>query len=154
MRRTNFLLSTIFQCSVLFILQTVLCSSLCSQVIPATLNWKGTTNGVIFSSPVIDGNGVIYVGSNDNNLTAFNPDGSIKWTFATGNWVDSSPALSKDENTVYVGSWDNFLHAVNSEDGTLAWSFETNSYVTSILQLIWVGEFILAPWTHFLRCGK
>ena len=80
---------------------------------------------------MIDGNGVIYVGSNDNNLTAFHPDGSIKWTFATGNWVDSSPALSKDENTVYVGSWDNFLYAVNSEDGTLAWSFETNSYVTS-----------------------
>ena len=51
---------------------------------------EGITNGVIFSSPVIDESGVVYVGSNDNNLTAFNSDGSIKWTFTTGNWVDSS----------------------------------------------------------------
>ena len=51
---------------------------------------KSITNGVIFSSPVIDESGVAYVGSNDNNLTAFNSDGSIKWTFTTGT-ADSSP---------------------------------------------------------------
>ena len=119
------------RCSVLLLLQAVLCLSLWSQTIPVTLEWKSITNGVIFSSPVIDESGVVYVGSNDNNLTAFNSDGSIKWTFTTGNWVDSSPALSKDENTVYVGSWDNYLYAVNSMDGSLAWSFETNSYITS-----------------------
>ena len=119
------------RCSVLLLLPAFLCLSLWSQTIPATLEWKSITNGVIFSSPVIDESGVVYVGSNDNNLTAFNADGSIKWTFTTGNWVDSSPALSKNENTVYVGSWDNYLYAVNSMDGSLDWSFETSSYVTS-----------------------
>ena len=102
-----------------------------AQSIPATLSWQGNTNGIIFSSPVIDDDGVIYVGSNDNNLTSFNPDGGVKWTFPTGNWVDSSPALSKDGNTVYVGSWDNSLYAINCADGSLVWRFETNSYVTS-----------------------
>ena len=131
MRSTNSQLLANLRCSVLLLLQAVLCLSLWSQTIPATLEWKSITNGVIFSSPVIDESGVVYVGSNDNNLTAFNSDGSIKWTFTTGNWVDSSPALSKDENTVYVGSWDNYLYAVNSMDGSLAWSFETSSYVTS-----------------------
>ena len=42
-----------------------------------------------------------------------------------------SPALSKNENMVYVGSWDNYLYAVNSMNGSLDWSFETSSYVTS-----------------------
>ena len=102
-----------------------------AQTIPATLSWTSETQGIIFSSPVIDENGIVYVGSNDNNLTAFNTDGSIKWTFTTGNWVDSSPALSKDGSTVYVGSWDNNLYAVNTDDGALNWSFETSSYITS-----------------------
>ena len=102
-----------------------------SQTIPATLLWTGETRGIIFSSPVIDENGIVYVGSNDNNLTAFNTDGSIKWTFTTSNWVDSSPALSKDGSTVYAGSWDNHLYAVNSDNGSINWSFETNSYITS-----------------------
>ena len=102
-----------------------------AQTIPATLSWTGETQGIIFSSPVIDDNGIVYVGSNDNNLTAFNTDGSIKWTFTTGNWVDSSPALSKDESTVYAGSWDNHLYAVNTDDGSLNWSFESSSYITS-----------------------
>jgi len=102
-----------------------------AQTIPATLSWTSETQGIIFSSPVIDEKGIVYVGSNDNNLTAFNTDGSIKWTFTTGNWVDSSPALSKDGSTVYVGSWDNYLYAVNTDDGSLNWSFETSSYITS-----------------------
>ena len=92
MRSTNSQLLANLRCSVLLLLQAVLCLSLWSQTIPATLEWKSITNGAIFSSPVIDESGVVYVGSNDNNLTAFNSDGSIKWTFTTGNWVDSSPA--------------------------------------------------------------
>ena len=102
-----------------------------AQSIPVSLNWKLPTNGVIFSSPAIDESGVIYVGSNDNNLTAVNSNGSIKWTFPTGNWVDSSPALSHDGTKVYVGSWDNKLYAISTTDGSEVWSYETNSYVTS-----------------------
>ena len=110
----------------------MICSfSVQAQSIPVSLNWKLPTNGVIFSSPAIDENGVIYVGSNDNNLTAVNSNGSIKWTFPTGNWVDSSPALSHDGTEVYVGSWDNKLYAISTTDGSEVWSYETNSYVTS-----------------------
>ena len=110
----------------------MICSfSIQAQSIPVSLNWKLSTNGVIFSSPAIDENGVIYVGSNDNNLTAVNSNGSIKWTFPTGNWVDSSPALSHDGTEVYVGSWDNKLYAISTTDGSEVWSYETNSYVTS-----------------------
>jgi len=122
---------TYFQCLWYTVSTFFIMPSAWAQTIPATLSWTGETQGIIFSSPVIDDNGIVYVGSNDNNLTAFNTNGSIKWTFTTGNWVDSSPALSKDGSTVYAGSWDNHLYAVNTDDGSLNWSFESNSYITS-----------------------
>ncbi|MBU0698856.1 MAG: PQQ-binding-like beta-propeller repeat protein, partial [Proteobacteria bacterium] len=43
--------------------------------------------------------------------------GTLKWRYKTGNYIDSSPAIGSD-GTVYVGSWDNSLYALNP-DGTL-----------------------------------
>ena len=105
---------------------------LCAQTNPASLNWTSPTDGILFSSPTIDSSGKIYIGSNDNKLHAISSlDGSTAWTFTTGNWVDSTPAMSHDESVVYFGSWDNKLYAVNSQTGTEIWSFETNSYIQS-----------------------
>ena len=54
------------------------------------LAWELKTGGPITSGPAIGPDGTIYVGSNDFNLYAVNPDGTVKWTFATGNWVSST----------------------------------------------------------------
>ncbi|MBM3238015.1 PQQ-like beta-propeller repeat protein, partial [Candidatus Poribacteria bacterium] len=54
---------------------------------------------------------IVYVGSNDNNLYAINPDGSMKWKFKTEGYVYSSPAIGSD-GTVYVGSEDDHLYAL------------------------------------------
>ncbi len=43
--------------------------------------------------------------------------GTLKWKFQTGNDVFSSPAIGSD-GTIYVGSNDNYLYAINP-DGTL-----------------------------------
>jgi outer membrane protein assembly factor BamB len=48
-------------------------------------------------------------------------DGTIKWKFKTGGGIESSPAIGAD-GTIYVGSHDNKLYAVNP-DGTLKWKF-------------------------------
>jgi outer membrane protein assembly factor BamB len=50
-------------------------------------------------------------GMPDGKLYAINPDGTQKWAFATGDDVDSSPAIGAD-GTVYVGSYDNKLYAI------------------------------------------
>ena len=42
---------------------------------------------------VADAHNVIYVGSGDNYLHAINPDGSLKWKYGTGGYVNSSPAV-------------------------------------------------------------
>ena len=53
----------------------------------------------------------------------------VKWKFHTPGQVISSPAVVGD--TVYVGSTDHNLYAVDRETGTLQWKFETGSRVTS-----------------------
>jgi len=63
------------------------------------------------SSPAIDAKGVIYVGSIDNYLYAFNSDGTIAWKYLTGDEVNSSPAIGAD-GTIYVGSNDGYLYAI------------------------------------------
>jgi len=58
-----------------------------------------------------------------------NIDGTKKWNFSTDGGVDSSPAIGP-EGTVYVGSNDNKLYAINP-DGTLRWSYATGGNVES-----------------------
>jgi len=50
--------------------------------------------------------------------------GSQKWQFTTGSAVQSSPAIGND-GTIYVGSEDDNLYAINS-DGSEKWKFTTS----------------------------
>ena len=99
------------------------------------LKWTFITDGSVASSPAIGADGTIYVGSNDNNLYAINPDGSKKWSFPTKGAVRSSPAIGAD-GTIYLGAFDASLHhdgryyAVNP-DGSEKWAFEIGERVYS-----------------------
>ena len=53
----------------------------------------------------------------------------VKWKFATGAAVISSPAVV--DNTVYVGSSDHNLYALKLGDGALQWKFKTEGRVVS-----------------------
>jgi len=44
--------------------------------------------------------------------------------------VKFSPAIGSD-GTVYIGSWDNKLYAINGKSGVKLWEFETGSFVMS-----------------------
>jgi outer membrane protein assembly factor BamB len=54
---------------------------------------------------------------------------SLKWKFQTGGKVISSPVLSGD--TVFVGSYDENLYAVDAASGKLKWKFKTEGPVLS-----------------------
>ncbi len=45
-------------------------------------------------------------------------------------WCVSSPAIGSD-GTVYVGSYDKKLYAINGKSGVKLWEFETGGYVNS-----------------------
>jgi outer membrane protein assembly factor BamB len=53
----------------------------------------------------------------------------VKWRFQTGGRVISSPAVAA--GTVYAGSTDQNLYAIDQEAGSLKWKFHTDSWVTS-----------------------
>ena len=55
--------------------------------------------------------------------------GSVKWTFATGAAIHSSPAVVA--GVVYFGSQDSRLYALDAETGEVVWTFETGSWVQS-----------------------
>lgn len=53
----------------------------------------------------------------------------IKWQFHTQGQILSSPAIVG--GTVYVGSSDHFLYALDASSATLKWKFKTGSRITS-----------------------
>jgi outer membrane protein assembly factor BamB len=103
--------------------------------------WNFATLGAVRSSPAIGADGTIYVGSNDGNVYAINPDGTPKglsWPIATGGPVISSPAIEDNgtpadisDDTIYVGSNDGHLYAINT-DGTQKWRFPAAGSVGDI----------------------
>jgi eukaryotic-like serine/threonine-protein kinase len=53
----------------------------------------------------------------------------IKWQFHTGGQILSSPAVAG--GTLYIGSSDHFLYALDLAAGTLKWKFKAESRITS-----------------------
>ena len=95
------------------------------------LKWTFVTGGPVTSSPAIDENGIVYVGSTDNNLYAINAeDGNLKWKFQTGGAIDrSSPAIDAN-GVVYIGSYDGYLYAFDTKtivpnSPSFKWRFQT-----------------------------
>ena len=56
--------------------------------------------------------------------------GTLKWTFTTGGEVLSSPAIGAD-GTVYIGSNDNNVYALDGQTGAKKWVFATRGEVRS-----------------------
>ena len=69
-------------------------------------------------------NGVVYVGSADGNVYALSASTGAKlWSYATGSYVESSPAVA---NGVVYGSSDNGdAYALNASTGAKLWSYPT-----------------------------
>src|SRR4051812_11967756 len=53
----------------------------------------------------------------------------VKWKFATGGRIISSPVA--DKGVIYVGSWDYNVYAVDAETGKQKWKFTTLGPVAS-----------------------
>ena len=84
--------------------------------------WSYQTGKGIFSSPVVDGDGNVYVGSADRTLYALRRDGTLRWKLLTGEIIDSSPLLD-DRGRIYFGSGDGHLYARDRATGSEVWTF-------------------------------
>jgi outer membrane protein assembly factor BamB len=101
----------------------------CYNINKKEIIWEYQTQGLITSSPKINGNRV-YFGSWDGNLYALNSNnGEFIWKYPTNWGIDSTPEIS--EGVVFVGSLDNNFYAINEKDGALKWYFTCKSAIHS-----------------------
>lgn len=94
-------------------------------------------NAMILSSPALGPDHAVYfgvtiAGSVETGLVvALTSDGANKWSglpdgaFATSEGVESSPALSPDGGTVYVGCNNGVLYALSAATGAKLWEYPT-----------------------------
>ncbi|MBV9691313.1 MAG: PQQ-binding-like beta-propeller repeat protein [Ktedonobacteraceae bacterium] len=99
------------------------------------LDWAYAAAAAVRSSPTVF-NGIVYVGSEDHKLYAFDTTCrkvcSPLWSYATGGAVDSSPAVA--DGILYVGSDDHKLYAFDAtcrRDCTPLWSYATAAAIDS-----------------------
>ena len=74
--------------------------------------------------------------------------GTLKWSYATGGGIYSSPAVGPD-GTIYVGSRDFSLYAINP-DGSLKWSYATGDRIDSSPALGPDGTIYVGSYDHKL----
>ncbi len=89
--------------------------------------WKYTLETEVLGSPAIGSDGTVYIGTyngpdKDGYFYAFNPDGTLKWTYHTYGIV-GTPAIGSD-GAIYVGAYLGVLYAFNP-NGTVKWTFDT-----------------------------
>ncbi|MGF1506597.1 MAG: PQQ-binding-like beta-propeller repeat protein [Anaerolineae bacterium] len=107
--------------------------------------WFFQTGKGIFSTPVIDSEGNIYIGSADRIFYALAPDGSERWRFETGEIIDSAAALPRTDSapTVIVPSGDGYIYHLNAEDGSLIWQFDARVAPRASYNDWWEGNIAL-----------
>lgn len=74
--------------------------------------WTFPTGAWIRSSPVVGKDGETYISSYDKSVYCIDANGKKKWSVGTGAEISSSPALAS--GTLYIGSWDNKLYAIET----------------------------------------
>ena len=84
-------------------------------------NQEWNFNGATVNGGVTVANGVAYFGAQDNNVYAVDTaDGSVIWSFATGDTVQGAPTVK--DGVVYSTSYDGSLYAINANDGSQKWA--------------------------------
>lgn len=80
-----------------------------------------------------EGNSSMFLGDKEHTGNYDSPsvksEPEILWKFETGGQVISSPVIF--DNTVYIGSSDNNLYAINAGSGKVLWKYETGGAVNS-----------------------
>ena len=78
------------------------------------------------ASATIGPDGTIYIGANNSNFYAIDPNGQQKWLYEAerelaGIWTTA--ALSQDNQTLYFGANKGGIYALNTRDGSRKWQY-------------------------------
>lgn len=76
-------------------------------------------------------NGLIYVVAGDGIVYCVQPEGDILWQYDTKNILRSAPMIK--DGRLFVLATNNELFAINTKDGSLAWSYKNIETDTNLL---------------------
>jgi len=94
---------------------------------PVTANGNRGQDAIGSAASVTIGpDGTLYVGANNSNFYAIDPQGQQKWLFEAdrelaGIWTTA--CLSSDNSALFFGANGGGIYGLNARDGTLKWKF-------------------------------
>jgi outer membrane protein assembly factor BamB len=106
------------------------------------------TSGAFYSTPAV-AFGRVFAGNNDTRVYSFDRrDGTIAWTYSTGGYAYSGPAVANTRHTrptVYIGSFDGNVYALNAKSGEPRWIRSAGGSVigslTAVGDIVYAAEF-------------
>ena len=119
-------------------------------------------SGEFYSTPAV-AFGRVYAGNNDDRVYSFDiSDGELAWSYSTGGYVYSGPAVAQDRHTgptVYIGSFDGNVYALNAKTGEPRWIRSAGGPVigslTAIGNIVYAAEFGGTSTTGFaMKTGR
>jgi outer membrane protein assembly factor BamB len=125
------------------------------------LLWRRSTSGVLssnqFYATAALAYDTAYIGGTGGSIYAFAlSNGGLRWSFATGGYVYSSPAVWR--NLVFEGSYDDYFYALNAASGSLVWRFYAGGSVsgapTVLNGIVYVSSFAGRTWGLDARTGR
>ncbi len=121
-------------------------SVFCLEAVSGKPLWRTNTTkvapfgeGGFYSSPAI-AFGRVYAARDDGTVFAFDLDsGRVDWSFPTHNFAYGSPAVAKVPGTpptVYIGSYDEHLYALDASSGKQEWKYDVGGAVPGTATVI------------------
>lgn len=99
--------------------------------------WRADFSEGIEASPAVGPDGTVYIGCLNRFMYAFYPNlpfsasfrERLKWSFETSGPISGSAAFSADGSTIYFGSEDGYVYAVDTSTGAMRWRTQTGGEI-------------------------
>ena len=97
---------------------------ICVDATTSEIIWSYEVEDSVLTAVAFASDGHVYFGSRDGNVYCLDADsGKLKWKWATGKPVLSSPAVAGEY--VYFGSDNGVIYCLDRSNGQLRWEFDT-----------------------------
>lgn len=95
------------------------------------VKWTFSTGGEGYASAALGSDGTVYTGT-DQYFYAIRDKGSYAepvWEYNTPGSIYSSPVINSKDGTIYLGSDNKYLYALNTQDGAQKWKSELDEEI-------------------------
>lgn len=116
------------------------------------LLWGASTNVRTKSSPVLNQD-ILYFGNDKGSVFAYDSRGELVWKYDTGSNTEAPPLVFG--GTVFVGSADGYLRALDKNSGKLLYSYKTDNKISGSANY-WEASsksgIVFGSYDYFLHC--